>query len=55
VCAIVAGFLPMARIELSPRPTPRLNRPSLISSSAAHMLALTDQSRTFGLVTSGPK
>ncbi|MNL77593.1 hypothetical protein D3C87_2038130 [compost metagenome] len=53
--ASVAGFLPMTRMELSPRPTARSNRPPLCLLSEPKIDAATDQSRTSGLVTSGPK
>ena len=53
-CASVAGLWPMTRTELSPRPTATSSRPSPICTSRAKMLAATDQSRTLGLVTSGP-
>ena len=53
-CFSVAGLCPMTRTELSPRPTATSRRPSPICMSLAKMLAATDQSRTLGLVTSGP-
>jgi hypothetical protein len=52
--ASFAGFLPITRIELSPRPTAMSMRPPLMRLRVAKMLAATDQSRTLGLVTSGP-
>ena len=45
----------MTRMELSPRPTAMSKRPRPMSLSVAKRLAATDQSRTLGLVTSGPK
>ena len=50
-----AGFLPITRTALSPRPTPMSKRPSDCFAREPNIDAATDQSRVLGLVTQGPK